>query len=232
MLSLNRKLSNASAANVLLSQRFVKICGVTQKNQAIEISAMGADFIGINLWPLSKRYLPLEKASWLSEIPRATSVVGVFVNADINYLKEVAASGLVSHLQLHGDESADLCAMLIEAGQSIIKAFRVSDVSMLDEIADYPVNDILLDSYHPEHRGGSGECFPWNLALKFKQKYPNRSLFLAGGLHADNVSEAVRTVRPYAVDVASGVEDGTPGIKNLEKVARFIKQAKAGAPLI
>lgn len=232
MVSVIRKFSSPSPASVLLSQRAVKICGVTQKDQALEIARLGADFIGINFWSSSKRYLPLEKAGWLSEIPDTTAIVGVFVNADPSYLQEVAATGLISHLQLHGDESADQCAALIEAGHSIIKAFQVRDAAMLDKIGDYPVKDILLDAYHPEHRGGSGELFPWDLALLFKQKYPNRTLFLAGGLHADNVSEAVRAVRPYAVDVASGVEDDQPGIKNLAKVARFIEQAKAGAPLV
>lgn len=232
MVSVTRKFPAPSSSSALLTQRAVKICGVTQKEQALAISRLGADFIGINFWPQSKRYLPLEKATWLSEIPRTTTLVGVFVNADQSYLREVAATGLISHLQLHGDESADFCASLIEEGQSLIKAFQVRDATMLDQIANYPVKDILLDAYHPAQRGGSGEVFPWELALQFKQKYPDRSLFLAGGLHADNVAEAVRSVRPYAVDVASGVEDDQPGIKNLAKVARFIEQAKAGAPLV
>lgn len=232
MLSVTRKFPAPSAANALLSSRAVKICGITQKEQALEIARLGADFIGINFWPQSKRYLPLEKASWLSEIPDSTTIVGVFVNPDIGYLREVAAAGLIAHLQLHGDESPDFCAALIEEGHSLIKAFQVRDAAMLAKIADYPVNDILLDAYHPDQRGGSGEVFPWELALQFKQQYPDRSLFLAGGLHADNVAEAVRSVRPYAVDVASGVEDDQPGIKNLVKVARFIEQAKAGAPLV
>lgn len=232
MVSVTRKFPAPSATSVLLSQRAVKICGVTQREQALGIAGLGADFIGINFWPQAKRYLPLEKADWLSEIPATTTIVGVFVNADPAYLREVAATGLISHLQLHGDESPDFCAMLAEEGHSLIKAFQVRDAGMLDQIADYPVKDILLDAYHPEQRGGSGETFPWDLALQFKQKYPNRSLFLAGGLHADNVADAVRSVRPYAVDVASGVEDDRPGFKNLAKVARFIEQAKTGAPLV
>lgn len=232
MVSVTRKFPAPSSSSALLTQRAVKICGVTQKEQALEIARLGADFIGINFWPQSKRYLPLEKSSWLSEIPDTTALVGVFVNADLNYLREVIATGLISHFQLHGDESADFCAALMEEGHSVIKAFQVRDATMLDQIANYPVKDILLDAYHPEQRGGSGEVFPWELALQFKQKYPDRSLFLAGGLHADNVADAVRSVRPYAVDVASGVEDTQPGIKNLAKVARFIEQAKAGAPFI
>lgn len=232
MVNVTRKLPAPSSANSQLTQRAVKICGITQRDQALEIARLGADFIGINFWPSSKRYLPLEKASWLSEIPDTTALVGVFVNADLSYLREVAATGLISHLQLHGDESADFCASLMEEGHSLIKAFQVRDAAMLDKISDYPVKDILLDAYHPDQRGGSGEVFPWELALQFKQKYPDRSLFLAGGLHADNVADAVRSVRPYAVDVASGVEDDQPGIKNLAKVARFIEQAKTGAPLV
>ncbi len=232
MVSVTRKFPASSSASTLLTQRAVKICGVTQRDQAIEIARLGADFIGINFWPQSKRYLPLEAATWLSEIPDTTAIVGVFVNADLSYLREVAATGLISHFQLHGDESADFCAALVAEGLSLIKAFQIRDAAMLDQIADYPVKDILLDAYHPDQRGGSGEVFPWELALQFKQNYPDRSLFLAGGLQGDNVAEAVRAVRPYAVDVASGVEDDQPGIKNLAKVARFVAQAKTAAPLV
>ncbi|CAN5912951.1 phosphoribosylanthranilate isomerase [soil metagenome] len=232
MTSVTRNFPVLSAANVVPTRPAVKICGITQRDQALEIARLGADFIGINFWPQSKRYLPLEKASWLSDIPKNVSLVGVFVNPDLSYLREVAATGLVMHFQLHGDESADFCAALVEEGLRLIKAFQVRDAAMLDQIAAYPVQDILLDAYHPDQRGGSGEVFPWELALQFKQKYPDRSLFLAGGLHADNVAEAVNSVRPCAVDVASGVEDDEPGIKNLAKVARFITQAKAGASLV
>ena len=96
-------------------------------------------------------------------------------------------------------------------------------------VVDFPVEDILLDACSPDDRGGSGKTFPWALALRFKEKFPERRLWLAGGLTPENVAEAVRVVQPFAVDVASGVEDEAPGVKNLDKVAKFIARAKASA---
>jgi len=220
-----------SAASELQTTRSVKICGVTQRDQALAIANLGADFIGINLWLPSKRYLPLEQASWVADLPPTVQTVGVFVNPDRSYIDEVAASGVTSIFQLHGDETPEFCAELQAAGLRVIKAFQVRDEMTLADIAAYPVKDILLDAYHPSERGGLGETFPWELALAFKRMYPDRALFLAGGLTADNVAEATSGVRPYAVDVASGVEDDLPGIKNLEKVAKFIRAAKS-APLV
>ena len=207
----------------------VKICGITQRDQALQTAALGADFIGINFWPKSKRYLPLEKASWLHDVPPATKLVGVFVNPDVGYLNEVTGSGLISIVQLHGDESPGFCAALMAQGLKVIKAFQVRDEASLDRIADYPVHDILLDAYHPDERGGLGETFPWELALAFKRRYSDRSLYLAGGLTPHNIAEAVSGVQPYAVDVASGVEDDIAGVKNMDKVAQFIQRAKAAA---
>jgi phosphoribosylanthranilate isomerase len=226
-------MSLTSAASELQTTRRVKICGVTQRDQALAIADLGADFIGINFWPQSKRYLPLDKAvTWMRELPPATQVVGVFVNPDPAYLDEAASSGCLARLQLHGDESSDFCMPLVARGLQIIKAFQVREEASLDVIADYPVSDILLDAYHPNERGGIGESFPWSLALAFKRKFANRSLWLAGGLTPDNVADAVRSVRPYAVDVASGVEASTPGVKDLQRVEQFIRRAKEGAPLV
>ena len=204
----------------------VKICGVTQQDQAGQIAALGADLIGVNFWPQSKRYLPPANALWLADLPHSIQVVGVFVNPDPFELEELAESGLVSMFQLHGDESPDFCERLIGRGLKIIKAVQVRDADSLKRIADYPVTDILLDAYHPGQRGGIGETFPWRLALEFKALYPERRLWLAGGLTPENVIEAMKGVQPYAVDVASGVEDATPGVKNLEKVAHFIQGAR------
>lgn len=226
-------MSLTSAASELQTTRRVKICGVTQREQALAIADLGADFIGINFWPQSKRYLPLDKAvTWMRELPPATRIVGVFVNPDPAYLDEAASSGCLARIQLHGDESPDFCMPLVARGLQIIKAFQVREEASLDVIADYPVSDILLDAYHPNERGGIGETFPWSLALAFKRKFANRSLWLAGGLTPDNVADAVRGVRPYAVDVASGVEASTPGVKDLQRVEQFIRRAKEGAPLV
>jgi phosphoribosylanthranilate isomerase len=226
-------MSFSSAASELQTLRRVKICGVTRRDQALAIGGLGADFMGINFWPQSKRYLPLEKATgWMGDVPSSTQLVGVFVNPDAAYVNEIAATGMLSYVQLHGDETPEFCASLAERGMRVLKAIQVRDESSLDAIESYAVRDILLDAYHPQERGGIGEKFPWDLALAFKRRFADRTLWLAGGLTADNVAEAVRGVRPYAVDVASGVEDSEPGVKNLEKVERFIREAKAGAPLV
>jgi phosphoribosylanthranilate isomerase len=209
-------------------QTLIKICGVTQREQALAIAGLGADFMGINFWPGSKRYLPLEKAAeWLKDVPPSTRLVGVFVNPDPAYLDEVLSTGLLSLVQLHGDEFPDYCASVASRGVRVLKAFQVRDEASLDQIQSYAVTDILLDAYHPHERGGVGETFPWELAIAFAQRFPERSLWLAGGLVAENVGQAVTGVSPYAVDVASGVESGTPGVKDMDKVARFIRAARA-----
>lgn len=219
--------TTASHRNPSQTTCAVKICGVTQREQALAIAEVGADFIGINLWTGSKRYLPLEKAvTWMREVPSPTRLVGVFVNPDHAYVTEAVSMGLLSYVQLHGDESPEFCAELAERGVPVLKAIQVRDEASLDAIEHYAVSDILLDAYHPQSRGGIGATFPWELAVAFKQRFPARSLWLAGGLTADNIAEAVRGVRPDVVDVASGVESGTPGVKDMEKVARFVREVR------
>jgi phosphoribosylanthranilate isomerase len=205
----------------------VKICGVTQREQALRIAEMGADFIGINFWPGSKRYLELEKAvAWMAEVPSPTRLVGVFVNPDNGYLGEIISTDMLAYVQLHGDESPEFCDSVLKRGVRVLKAVQVRDEASLEAIGDYPVQDILLDAYHPQERGGIGAKFPWELAVMFKRKYPEKKLWLAGGLTAENVAEAVRGVSPHSVDVASGVESGTPGIKDMEKAVSFIRAAR------
>jgi phosphoribosylanthranilate isomerase len=204
----------------------VKICGLTRQDQAQQTVALGADFIGINFWPHSKRFLAPADAAWLTGLAASTSRVGVFVNPSMEEIETAAAAGLVSVFQLHGDETPEFCGALDDLGLKVVKAVQVRDESSLARLADYPVNDILLDAYHPQARGGTGEAFPWALALRFKERFPDHRLWLAGGLTPDNVAQAVREVRPFAVDVSSGVESGTPGEKDMRKVERFLAQAR------
>jgi phosphoribosylanthranilate isomerase len=204
----------------------VKICGVTQLEQALAIAELGADFIGLNFWPHSKRYLPLDKATVFGAVPPTARIIGVFVNPDQNDLNEAAATGILSGIQLHGDETPEFCLEAQRHGLPVIKAFQVRDPDMIHTIADYPQPDILLDAYHPHERGGVGATFPWGIAATFREQNPARRLYLAGGLTAENVGAAVQGVNPYAVDVASGVEGQVPGIKDLAKVARFIAAAR------
>lgn len=204
----------------------MKICGITLQDQARQSAALGADFIGVNFWQRSKRFTPPSNAAWLTSLPETTTRVGVFVNPSMKEIETVAAAALVSVFQLHGDETPEFCASLDDLGLKVIKAVQVRDEASLARIADCSVDDILLDAFHPQERGGTGDTFPWALALRFKELFPQRRLWLAGGLTPENVAEAVRRVQPFAVDVASGVEDATPGVKNMEKVAEFIRVAK------
>lgn len=205
----------------------VKICGVTQRAQAEAIAEAGADFIGVNFWPSSKRFLnPKSAAEWVGELAEKMQFIGVFVNPDPRHLGAILNAMPLAGVQLHGDESPEFCAEWVKKGHRVIKAFQVRDAASLDPVANYDVQDILLDAYHPGERGGTGETFPWELAREFLKRYPERRLWLSGGLVPDNVAQAVQGVQPHAVDVASGVETGTPGVKDLEKVAAFIRAAK------
>ena len=205
----------------------VKICGVTQFEQAQAIAELGADYLGINFWPHSKRYLAWDQAAeWLPNLPASIKPVGVFVNPDFDLLMQIADSGLLHAFQLHGDESAPFCHELQRRGLTVIKAFQVRNPSTLDLVSTFKVHDVLLDAYHPSERGGLGHTFPWELAQQFRQRQPQSALWLAGGLTHENVGQAAQGVRPAVVDVASGVEDAQPGIKNLQKVALFLQAAR------
>lgn len=205
----------------------VKICGVTSRRQTEEIIALGADAIGLNFWPKSKRFLPPAEAEWSKALRTHTCLVGVTVNATDEELDAITSRGLVDIIQLHGDETPERTAELIERGLVVIKALQVRDQTSLDQVSDYPTEAILLDAYNPGLYGGVGHTFPWELALQAQHRFPDKRFILSGGLNSDNVLTAVEQTQPAAVDVASGVES-EPGIKNLEQVQRFIEQAREG----
>lgn len=205
----------------------VKICGITKQEQCLAIAEAGADLIGINFWAKSKRFLPLEQRAWLQEAKRQIPLVGVFVNPTLGELEGLVEC--ISMIQLHGDETPEFVEKVKGLDLPVIKAFQIKDHTSLESISQYPVDDVLLDAYHHTERGGLGEVFPWQLANDFKRMHPQKRIFLAGGLHPHNVNLAVAGVQPYAVDVASGVEGSTPGIKDLEKVQQFINAAKLHA---
>jgi phosphoribosylanthranilate isomerase len=205
----------------------IKICGITTPDQAQAIIDLGADALGINFWPKSKRYLSLSQARvWLPRFHLSTHLVAVLVNPEPALLDDLLTSSpLVHTLQLHGDESPALVTGLMQRGIRVIKALQVRDATSLDAIADFPCTDILLDAYNPGLYGGAGEPFPWHLATLAKQRFPEKRLILSGGLTPENVAQAVQQTRPTAIDVASGVESG-PGIKDLAKVKAFIQNAR------
>ena len=202
----------------------VKICGVTSPVDALSAADAGADALGFMFYQSSPRFISLEAAAAIAQkLPSQIVKAGVFVDAPEELvLRAIAGCGL-NLLQFHGNESPEYC---LQFGLMSMKAFRIKDAASLQALAEYPTDAWLLDSYVADKLGGTGERFNWDLARQAQQL--GRPIFLAGGLTPENVAEAVRQVRPYAVDVSSGVE-GSPGRKDHEKVRAFIKAAKAAA---
>ncbi|MCD5407023.1 MAG: phosphoribosylanthranilate isomerase [Desulfotomaculum sp.] len=200
----------------------VKICGIRDSNTAQAVIKLGADALGFVFAPSSRQISPEEAREIICSLPPLVSKVGVFVDALPAEVRRIAQYCCLDVVQLHGDETPQYVQQL--NWPVTIKAFRVKNAGVLRQIVDYPVQAVLLDTYIPGVAGGSGQTFNWQLL----QAVPvNRPVILAGGLTPDNVNAAIQAVQPYAVDVSSGVETG--GIKDLEKVALFIKNAKKGA---
>jgi len=200
----------------------VKICGVTSVADATAAARYGADLIGLNFYPASPRCVDLPTAVEIrAAIPAGVLCVGVFVNAEREYVSQVATRLALDAIQFHGDEKeADLMGWPC----ATIKAVRVRPEQPPSDWEQYPVDYLLLDTYKPGRYGGTGEAFVWERASHVPARWMSR-LILAGGLTPHNVAAAVRAVRPWAVDVASGVESA-PGRKNPEKLRAFITNAK------
>jgi phosphoribosylanthranilate isomerase len=198
----------------------VKICGVTSVDDALMAAEAGADAIGLNFSRRSPRRVAVDVAAAIAAaLPRGVCRVGVFVDAPRDEILAIAQQIGLDAVQFHGDESADCCAGW---HCKTIKAIRVRDAAALARAAAYPVDFILADAYVEGRVGGTGQRVPseWLTGVAVDR------LILAGGLNADNVAEVVRWLRPAAVDVASGVERA-PGIKDPEKVGRFVSNAKS-----
>ena len=203
----------------------VKICGITNIEDAELCVRMGADALGFNFYSESKRYISPDHARNIIE--RSNGNVpnfGVFVNESIDKILEATMTSLIDVIQLHGDESPEFVESLRKGTDAlIIKAIRVSSDFAPSVIEPYAVNGVLLDSFSEKERGGSGMTFDWSKAAEVSAA--GVTLYLAGGLTPENVAEAIRAVRPYAVDVASGVESA-PRKKDPAKLEEFIKNAK------
>jgi phosphoribosylanthranilate isomerase len=200
---------------------FVKICGITSLEDALACVDAGADAIGFNFWPQSKRYITVTEAAKIAKrVPPNTRTVGVFVNPSEADVDRAFASGAIDLAQLHGDETPDFCSRF--AGR-YIKALRLRDAESLARMAEYRCDLLLVDADTAGY-GGSGQRADVGLAT---QAAAARRVILAGGLTPDNVAEAVAQVNPYGVDVAGGVER-EPGVKDWMKVAAFVQAAKRG----
>ncbi|MDD2899257.1 MAG: phosphoribosylanthranilate isomerase [Desulfuromonadaceae bacterium] len=199
----------------------VKICGITNLEDALMAVEAGADALGFVLFKGSSRYICPEGVSdILRHLPPFVQAVGLFVNEELAVVKSVADFCRLDIVQLHGEESPEYCDSV---NRRIIKAFRVKDASSLEAMAQYRVAACLLDAWSPVAHGGTGTTFNWDIAAAAAA---TRTIILAGGLTATNVGEAIAVVKPYAVDVSSGVESA-PGKKDAEQVGRFIRATRS-----
>ncbi|OVE76918.1 hypothetical protein BVX98_04435 [bacterium F11] len=210
----------------------VKICGITNKEDAVWAINYGADYLGLNFYSNSPRHVTVPTASkWVPQLPTFASIVGVFVDAEVEEIVKAVTKLKLKGIQLHGDESVDFVARLKSdleaAGHSpfIMKAFRTGSESVLPAVEPYKdvVDFVLLDSKSPDLHGGTGERFDWDKALEVKGL--GKQLFLAGGLTSENVKLAIKKVQPFGVDVASGVEKSHRK-KDGDKMRDFITCAK------
>ena len=199
----------------------IKICGITNIDDALMAIDAGADALGFNFVPNTPRYLKDTKAAAkiIEQLPPFITTIGLFVNADAEVIQGTADECNLDMLQLHGEESPQFCQSL---NHRIIKAVRIKNESSVSHLSDYRVSGYLLDTYVKGVLGGTGVAFDWQLAVKAKQY---GQIILAGGLDPDNVASAVEQVRPYGVDVSSGVE-ASPGRKDPVKVRAFIQNVK------
>ena len=203
----------------------VKICGITNIEDARLAVDLGAEMLGFNFYEKSPRYIaPQEARRVIDDLPETVENIGVFVNMEYYRIDEYVDLVGLDGVQLHGDEDDDFVSNLRQyTDAKILKAFRVGPGFSVETIKDSTADSILLDAFAQEHYGGTGQRFEWNIAADAVKLRPE--LVLAGGLTPENVAEGVRKVLPYAVDVASGVESA-PGRKDSGKLEAFIRNAK------
>jgi phosphoribosylanthranilate isomerase len=203
----------------------VKICGITDAEDAVAAIEGGADALGWNFFPGSKRFIsPRRAIAIIARLPQPTKHVAVMVNPTFDEAAEIASSGIFAALQLHGAETAAFCRQLAAHGIRFAKAVAVA-AQIAEPITDFATDTIVLDSAAAGQFGGSGSVFPWERAVDLRQRYPATRFILAGGLTPENVSEAISLVRPFAVDVTTGVEE-SPGRKNHARLRAFIAAAR------
>jgi phosphoribosylanthranilate isomerase len=198
----------------------IKICGITRAADAMAAVQCGADAIGFIFFPSSPRYIPPAVAAEIVRaLPAAVLPVGVFVDASRDTIVDAVRMSGIRALQLHGDEPPESTSGF---GLPVFKAHRVSARFAVEDLDRYAVEAHLLDAYADGFRGGTGKQFDWDVALRARQLH---RIILSGGLHPENVERAIRYVRPYAVDVSTGVER-QPGVKDHVRMYRFIESAR------
>ena len=200
----------------------VKVCGMTSLKDALFAVEGGADAVGFIFYKKSPRSVTMKTVREIVlELPPFVDTVGVFVDETAEQINKIADYCNLDIIQLHGDESPTFCKKI---RRKVIKAFRIKDMQSVKKLSSFQVSGFLLDTFSENLHGGTGKVFDWNLALPAKKFGP---VIMAGGLTPNNVQQAVRQIRPYGVDVCSGVES-EPGIKDHKKVRAFLKNANAG----
>ncbi len=198
----------------------VKICGLTNYQDAAAALDMGADILGFNFYPKSPRFIkPEDVVGIINKLPAFIDLAGIFVNASINRIHETKNLCSLDWVQLHGDESPQFCRELLTHNVKVMKALRVKDRSDIKKADDYFTDAILLDAFHPDKYGGTGLSFDWNVIGHF-----SRRVFLAGGINPDNAADAVK-LGVYGIDVCSGVES-EPGKKDHQKMRKLFDNIK------
>ena len=201
----------------------IKICGIKDEKTALFVSQL-ADFIGFIFYKKSPRYIDLETVENISKkLPPTIIKVGVFVNEDVDCVIDIVKKVGLDAVQLHGEESqTDIDLLKKKCNIVIIKAVGIDEKFDEEIMKYYKVDAFLLDTKIGNSMGGTGKTFDWKNYLHLK-KYGN--IILSGGLNLDNIEEAIKIYRPYAVDINSGVED-SPGIKNLDKIEKIVNKIK------
>ncbi len=205
----------------------VKVCGITNPEDALKAVRFGAWALGFIFYKKSPRYVsPFKVRKILAALPPFVTPVGVFVDAKEGAAKDILKFTGIRTVQFHGEESPEYCRRF--SSFTVIKAFRVAEDFSVSKIVDFPAQAFLFDTFQKDSHGGTGTTFSWDL-IKEAKNY-NRPVILSGGLNADNVASALEAVRPYAVDVSSGVEEA-PGKKSERLLADFFSRISPAVTL-
>jgi phosphoribosylanthranilate isomerase len=198
----------------------VKICGITNLEDAEFAINLGADLLGFNFYPKSPRYIkPAEAAKIINKLPAFMRIVGLFVNAEFDHIRGVMDECYMNWLQFHGDESPEFCESFSDLNVRTIKAIRVKDYADIKNAEQYYTDAILLDAFDPNKYGGTGLKFDWNII-----GHMDKRIFLAGGINPENVEEAVK-LGVYGIDICSGIES-EPGKKDHEKMKQLFENIR------
>jgi phosphoribosylanthranilate isomerase len=198
---------------------WIKICGITNIDDALDAVALGVDALGFIFAPSPRRIDDLTARDIIRHLPPSTRKIGVFVNEDLNRVRRIAKDCGLDALQLHGQEPPEYCREIL---LPVIKAVAVKDVESLKEMESYPFASILLDAVGTDRAGGTGKTFCWEIAREARKK---RNFILSGGLNPGNVYQAIQTLWPIGVDVCSGVEK-VLGKKDQFKMTEFVREVR------